>query len=95
MGRPHKDVVVVVAFDAGGHKVREDIVPRQSFNVSGSILLNSAPLRQKQKIRMASVRVFDVNGYRLDNQMRYFGPNGEPVQALHRRPDGTIIDTSG
>ena len=93
MGRPHKDVVVVVAYNADGRKITEDIVPRRSFNVSGSILLNSPPLRQKQGIRMASVRVFDEIGNRLDNQIRYFGPDGEPVQALHRRPDGTIIDT--
>ena len=93
MGRPHKDVVVVVAHDAGGHVVTEDIVPRQSFAVSGSLLLNSPTVRQRDGIRLISVRVFDEQGVRLDSQMRYFGADGAPVEALHRRPDGTIIDS--
>ena len=93
MSRPHKDVVVVVAMDADGHSVREDIVPRHSFAASGSLLLNSATVRERDRIRIISVRVFDEQGVRLDSQMRYFGPDGAPVEALHRRPDGTIIDS--
>ena len=92
MGRPHKDVVVVVAHDADGHAVVEDIVPRHSFAVSGSLLLSSATVRQRGGIRMISVRAFDERGVRLDNQLRYFGSDGAAVESLHRRPDGTIID---
>lgn len=62
MGRPHKDVVVAVAFDAAGQKVSEDIVPRDNFVVSGSLLLNSATVRQTRGIRMISVRIFDDQG---------------------------------
>jgi hypothetical protein len=41
---------------------------------------------------MVSVRVFDEAGVRLDNQMKYYDLDGNPVDALYRRPDGTIID---
>ena len=92
MGRPHKDVVVVVAHDACGQVVEEDIVPRKNFAVGGSLLLNSAPVRKKNGIRIISVRTFDEQGTRLDSQMLYFGPDGAPVEAFYRRPDGTIID---
>jgi hypothetical protein len=93
MGRPHRNVVAVVAHDEAGHKIGEDIVPRPSFAVSGSLLLNSAAVRARDGIRMISVRVFDELGVRVDSKMRYFGPDGAPVEGLHRRPDGTIIDT--
>ncbi|NBV21667.1 MAG: hypothetical protein EBS05_07065 [Proteobacteria bacterium] len=93
MGRPHKDVVVIVAHDAGGHIITEDIVPRQNFVVSGSLLLNSDAVRRKDRIRTISVRVFNEQGVRLDSQLRYFAPDGAAVEAVHRRADGTIIDS--
>ena len=94
MGRPHKDVVVVVAWDAAGHKVAEDIVPRRSFDIAGSILVNSAAVRHRHGIRMISVRCFDEHGMRTSAELKNFGPDGEPVRALYRRPDGTIIEDS-
>src|SRR5258708_4242698 len=87
MGRSHKDVVVIVAHDADGRSVGEDIVPRQNFGVSGSLLLNSAIIRQRDRIRTISVRIFDEHGVRLESEMRYFASDGSPVAALHRRPD--------
>jgi hypothetical protein len=92
MGRQHIDVVVVIAYDAKGNIVREDIVPRQNFAVSGSLLLNSSDFRQLNGIRMISVRIFDDKGVKLDAQMRYYSLDGIPVEAFHRRPDGTIIE---
>ena len=91
MGRPQRDVVVIIAYDAAGHTVAEDIVPRRNFVVSGSLLLNSATIRQRDDIRMISVRVFDEHGVQLDREMRYFASDGVPVEAIHRRPDGTIV----
>jgi hypothetical protein len=93
MGRMHKDVVVVIGMDADGTKLVGDIVPRTSFNNSGSILLNSQPMRRRDGIRMISVRTFDANGARVETYMRYYGSDGEAREAFHRRPDGTIIDT--
>jgi hypothetical protein len=92
MGRPHKDVTVVIALNDRGEKIREDIVPNSSFERSGSLLLNSAPTRIQEGIRMISVRVFDVEGQRLKSELKYFSRVGLQVEALHRRPDGSIIE---
>lgn len=92
MGRSHRNVVVVIAYDAVGNLVREDIVPRPSFAFSGSLLLNSACFRQSNGIRMISVRIFDDEGIRLDAQMEYYGLDGMPVEGFHRRTEGTIIN---
>jgi len=82
----------VIALDERGQEVSEDIVPNSNFVVSGSLLLNSAPIRKKEGIRMISVRVFDSDGKRLRSELRYFSREGVQVEALHRRPDGTIIE---
>lgn len=92
MGRPHKDVVVVIALNERGEKVREEIVPNGSFALSGCLLLNSAATRKKESIRMISVRVFDSEGQRLNSELKYFSREGAQVEAFHRRPDGTIIE---
>jgi hypothetical protein len=92
VGRHHKDVVVVAAFNADGQTVREDIVPRHSFEIVGSLLLNSAALRKANEIRMISVREFDEHGVKLNSEMKYFDYDGEPIKGMLRRVDGTIID---
>ena len=76
MGRPHKDVLVVVAVNADGQVVREDMVPRHSFENSGSLLLKSAALRKANKIRMISAREFDAYGVKLNGEMYYFDHDG-------------------
>jgi len=76
MGRPHKDVTVLTAFDQSGRMVCEDIVANTNFAQSGSLLLNSAPVRKRDGIRMVSVRVFDPNGVRLSSYLKYFSREG-------------------
>lgn len=93
MGRAHKDVVVIVAWSASGATVGEDIVPHTSFESAGSILLNSPDYRRAAGIRGLSVRVFDELGRRLYVKSFAFDEKGEPVNAIYRRPDGSIIES--
>jgi len=92
MGRPHKDVTVVIALSESGEKVREDIVLNSSFTLSGSLSLNSATTRKREGIRMISVRVFNAEGQRVKSELKYFSLEGAQVEAFHRRPNGSIIE---
>ena len=92
MGRNHRNVAVVIGFDAAGVKVAEDIIPVPSYRVSGSILLNSNDVRRVRGIRFISARVFNDDGIRIGDFCRSYGLDGQEVRALHRRPDGSIIE---
>lgn len=92
MGRDFRYAAVVKAYDAGGAFLMEDIVPLESFRISGSYLLNSTEFRSARGIRFISFRVFDEDGNRAEQQSFCYNLQGEEVSGLHRRPDGTIIE---
>ncbi len=92
MGRPHKAVTVVIAMDAHGKTLSEDIVPNSNFIVSGSLMLNVADARRTKGVRMISVRSFNDSGQKTTQELRYYGQDGRQVEPFHRRPDGSIIE---
>jgi hypothetical protein len=92
MGRNHQNVAVVIGCDADGRQIAEDIIPVPSYRLSGSILLNSPDVRRVKGVRFISVRVFDEEGNRVENFGKSYALNGREVEALHRRPDGSIIE---
>jgi len=92
MGRPHREVAVIKAFDASS-ELAEEIIPLENFRIGGSIYLNSPHVRVARGIRMISLRLFDANGQRLSANLYYYARDGSRVDALYRRPDGSIIDT--
>jgi len=92
MGRPHKNVAVIIAFDESGQKIDEKIVPRANYEMSGSLFLNSAPVRQAMGIRCVTIRIFDEQGMRVENHSQWFGRDGHPGDVPHRMPDGTVIE---
>jgi hypothetical protein len=93
MGRDFRNVAVVKAYDAQGVFVIEDIVPSASFDVSGSILLNVAEFRAARGIRFISFRRFNDAGVPIERASTWYDLHGSRVPGLHRRPDGTIIET--
>ena len=92
MARDHRNVAVVIGFDADGQNIAEDIVPLPSYRVSGSILLNSPDDRRAKRIRFMSVRVFDEEGKRVEDFRKSYALDGREVEAIYRRPDGSIIE---
>ncbi len=94
MGRPHRNVAVVCAFDAASQAVAEDIVPLSSYRAIGSILLNSPHVRQAKGIRFISVRVFDESGRRIEDSRKSYALDGREIPGFHRMPDGTIIEVT-
>ena len=91
MGRPFRECAVVKAYDGNGEFLEEDIVPLASFRVSGSLLLNSPTVRAARGIRFISLRTFDENGQRTDNETFTFNRRGERAP-IYRRPDRSTIE---
>ena len=92
MARDHRNVAVVIAFDTDGHGVAEDNIPVASYRVSGTILLNSPDVRRAKGIRFISTRLFNEEGHRIEVFGRSYASDGHEVEALHRRPDNSIIE---
>jgi hypothetical protein len=92
MGRDHRNVAVVIGFDAAEIMIKEDIIPLDSYRISGSILLNVPVYRRTQQVRFIAVRLFDDAGKRIEIFGKCYGLDGHEVSGLHRRPDGSIIE---
>lgn len=92
MGRPFKSAAVVIAYDASGNQVDEDIVPAETYSEIGSRLLNSAETRVALGIRFISFRLFDEAGVRVEIQSLSYDLQGNQVAGLYRMPDGSIIE---
>jgi hypothetical protein len=92
MARDHRNVAVVIGFGAESQQIAEDIMPLPSYRLSGSILLNVADVRRAKGIRFISVRLFDDVGKRIEQFGKSYALDGREVEALHRMPDGSIIE---
>jgi hypothetical protein len=95
MGRDFHSVAVVKGYAADGSFVTEDIVSLADFRASESRLLSSAQVRKKSGIRFISLRLFDESGARTEAKSLYYSLEGEPVEGLIRRVDGSIIEDAG
>jgi hypothetical protein len=94
MGRDFHDVAVVKGYAADGSFVTEDIVSLADFRATGTRLLTSAQIRRQSGVRFISLRLFDESGARTKANAFCYDLEGQPVEGLIRRADGSIIENS-